>query len=214
MVISIQDLCNNCKIASSFISPNPNINIPDNDGIILLKEGGIETDGDILGGSFKDKNNNTYWGYYSLEDYRFYKELKSIAELIVEQKTYLIYSRYTYYQLVKEVFREEYFSYTYKDGTPVTRTKLTNEELNKLKNHNDFLFRYNQEKALEELFTIPWYKETCTIEYPYKLYICGNDDTSYSKFFSTKKDMYKFFNSIKNNKLTYKFFKKQMIFTN
>ena len=79
MVISIQDLCNNCKIASSFISPNPNINIPDNNEIILLEEGGIETDGDILGGSFKDKNNNTYWGYYSLEDYRFYKELKSIA---------------------------------------------------------------------------------------------------------------------------------------
>ena len=44
MVISIQDLCNNCKIASSFISPNPNINIPDNDEIILLGEGGIETD--------------------------------------------------------------------------------------------------------------------------------------------------------------------------
>ena len=30
MVISIQDLCNNCKIASSFISPDSNINIPDN----------------------------------------------------------------------------------------------------------------------------------------------------------------------------------------
>lgn len=210
MIISIQDLCNNCKISPSFISPNSN----NDNGITLLKEGGIETDGDILGGSFKDRNNNTYWGYYSLEDYRFYKELKSIAELIAEQKTYLIYSRYTYYQLVKEVFGKEYFSYKYKDGTLTTRTKLTNEELNKLKNHNDFLFRYNQEKALEELFTIPWYKETCTIEYPYKLYICGNDDTSYSKFFSTKKDMYKFFNSIKNNKLTCKFFNKQMVSTN
>lgn len=214
MVISIQDLCNNCKIVSSFISPDSNINIPDDNGIILLKEGGIETDGDILGGSFKDKNNNTYWGYYSLEDYRFYNELKSIAELIAEQKTYLTYSRYTYHQLVKEIFEEEHFSYARKDGAFVTRTKLTNEELRKLRKHNDFLFRYNQERALEELITIPWYKETCTIEYPYKLYICGNDDTSYSKLFCTKEDMYKFFNSIKNNKLTCKFFNKQMVSTN
>lgn len=209
MIISIQDLCNNCKISPNFISSNSN-----DDGITLLKEGGIETDGDILGGSFKDKNNNTYWGYYSLEDYRFYKELKSIAELIAEQKTYLIYSRYTYHQLVNEVFEKEYFSYTYKDGTFTTRTKLTREELNKLRKHNDFLFRYNQERALEELITIPWYREICTIEYPYKLYICGNDDTSYSRLFCTKKDMYKFFNSIKNNKLTCKFFNKQMVSTN
>ena len=209
MVISIQDLCNNCKISPSFISSNSN-----DDGITLLEEGGIETDGDILGGSFKDKNNNTYWGYYSLEDYRFYRELKSIAELIAEQKTYLIYSRYTYHQLVNEVFGKEYFSHTYKDGTFTTRTKLTREELNELRKHNDFLFRYNQERALEELITIPWYKETCTIEYPYKLYICGNDDTSYSRLFCTKEDMYKFFNNIKNNKLTCKFFNEQMVSTN
>lgn len=214
MIISIQDLCIKCEIPFTFISPNSNINIQDDDGIILLEEGGIETENNILGGSFKDKNNNTYWGYYSLKNYCFYHNLKSISELIVKQKTYLTYSKYSYPTLVKEVFGEDYFSYVNKYGTSVTRTRLTNEELNKLKHYNDIVFRCNQEKVFEELFTMPWYKETCTIEYPYKLYICGNDDASYSKFFSTKKDMYEFFNSIKDKKLTLDFLNKEMIFTN
>ena len=61
---------------------------------------------------------------------------------------------------------------------------------------------------------MPWYKEVCTIEYPYKLYICGNDDTSYSKFFRTKEEMYKYFNSIKNRPLTYENTFDYMVFTN
>lgn len=28
-----------------------------------------------------------------------------------------------------------------------------------------------------------WYKESATYEYPFRLYLCGNDDTSYSRFF-------------------------------
>ena len=214
MIISIQDLCNRCKINPNFISPSLYINKEDNSGLILLEEGGIETEGDILGGSFEDETTNTYWGYYSLTNYCFYHELKSISELIAKQKTNLIYSRYSYPKLVKEVFGEEYFSYISNNGTLVTRTRLTDEELNKLKEYNDFLFIYNQEKALEELFTMPWYKEMCTIEYPYKLYICGNDDTSYSKFFKTQKEMYEYFNSIKDRPLTYENTFNYMIFTN
>ena len=167
------------------------------DWVIPLDEGAIETYGDNLGGSFE--GDGKFWGVYEMEDYTHNPSLPTNEILWAKQKASVIYDYGTYYKSSLKIFGNndenklrEYFLCESPNGTLCSRHRLTYQELMMVKEDMDCWFEIRQNEAIDKARKYPWFNECPTVEHPYKLYIFGTDDTSYSKFFETKEEMYSF----------------------
>jgi hypothetical protein len=79
-------------------------------------------------------------------------------------------------------FKGGYAFYSIQDYTGYADL-CTIEQMNQ--KEDDF---YAKHDPKDERKGYNWYKETTTVEFPVRLYMCGNDDCSYSKYFKTFKE--------------------------
>ena len=128
MLISVEEGINTLDLSPLMQNPLPDLNQPDSNGRIILQEGYIQTDGDILAGSFYNPSNNTYWGYYKITDDRYYIGLKSDELTKQESRDFVEFSIPSFSD---NVFLD-IFNKTRKELTEIspdfTRNKLTMEE--------------------------------------------------------------------------------------
>ena len=221
MLISVEEGINTLDLSLLMQNPLPDLNQPDSNGRIILQEGYIQTDGDILAGSFYNPSNNTYWGYYKITDDRYYIGLKSDELTKQESRDFVEFSIPSFSD---NVFLD-IFNKTRKDLTEIspdfTRNKLTMEEYHQLheyafsnKRYSKVVKKHENSKSKILNSYLSQMRGFTTIEYPFKLYICGNDDTSFSLTFENLDFLNNFLNTISENPVKYKTFDTQMIFTN
>lgn len=144
---------------------------------MIEESGAVQvTDEYVLSPSFSSKDGKTFWGEYHLF---FYKEnLETREELWIQQLKYemnlpldldwdleRLESHYTKLWMKQQLYQESEDVYPDRKEPKITLIM-----------------------PLDEMYSYGWFRNSPTKEKPYKLYICGNDDTSFSKFFGDKDD--------------------------
>lgn len=151
--------------------------------------------------------------FCSITDYNHkYPRLKSIAEIKEHQKTYEKYSSYNWpHDYVESILGKDW-NICYIGEKKLSRSDLTNLELDLLiskANEENLIFYKRKINSDKE----DWSLETVSKEFPVSLYMCGNDDCSYTKLFRSFKEAENYLRelSILNN---FDIIYKDFVFTN
>jgi hypothetical protein len=173
--------------------------------IFLVAAGLIEFDKEVsyeLAGPFitnKDTSDEKHWATYRITDHTQEDNIRSAEQIDAHQRTWFKYSWYTYRYtnettVVEHVLGKDW-DICYVGENKCSRGQLTHQEYLKIE---AFLGREKAkllyEQALEEMNrpSCRWANATAHIELPIKLYVCGNDDSSYTKLFATREDALNF----------------------
>lgn len=193
--------------------------------VIIYIEGGMlefdKKESYALAGPFitgKGTENERHWAAYYISDHSRLGTLKSVKEENLAQKRYYKYSAYTYgWRVVEEVLGKDWFlCYVGEDPTKLcSRSTLTYQELLKVRNALGIQKCTElYEERLKSIEEDRWSDVTPHIELPIKLYLAGNDDSSFTRLFATVEDAVRFVNDVSKNLATSSFLHEEMIFTN
>jgi len=156
--------------------------------------------------------------FFKITDFNFqYPALSSVNGIKESEKTQAEYSSYSWPYLFCEKVLGENWHKCNIGGTVCKRSTLTVCELKKIikyatENDNNAIEFYFKKldtvlKNLTLHLTIP------SKEFPVSLYMCGTDDTSYSKLFESAEEALAFISGIEKEN-NFDFVHKHMIFTN
>lgn len=173
--------------------------------IFFLEAGFIEFDKEVsceLAGPYiteKGTANEKHWAMFRLTDHTKEHKLPSADQIDAHQRTYIKYSAYTYgYGNCTKVFGKGW-DISYVGDSRCSRGAITHQEYLQLES---FLGAEKTKElydiGLEDL-DIPvdrWVNTTPHIELPIKLFVAGNDDTSFTKLFATREEAYNFLESM------------------
>lgn len=182
---------------------------------IVLSHGMLEFDTEedyCLAGPFKTKDGKS-WAMYRLTDHTREKELLSKEQIEIQQKTYKKYSAYTY-RNIEKILGENWWSVTY-DGNICRRSNLTYREYLLIEKE---LGKDEMNRLYQTAINLPneekWHTTTPHIEMPIKLYIAGNDDSSYIKLFETTEEGEEYLKKLASKPVTSEQIQSDMYFTN
>lgn len=167
-----------------------------------------------LAGPFKTKDGRS-WAMYRLTDHTREHKLPSREQIEANQRTYEKYNAYTYgWNKVTNILGKDWHLVTLRGG-PCGRASLTHQEYLRVEKelgkeemdrlYQDALISSNDEK---------WYTTTPHIEMPVKLYIAGNDDSSYTRLFETVEEGEKYLKELADVPTTSEQITSDMYFTN
>lgn len=120
--------------------------------------------------------------FFRLTDHTNVPDLPTLEEIEKKMLDYKKFSRFSWpYDFPDKILGKDWNIVTL-HGQVCSRSTLTQEELNQLvHNANSEQFKYWLDKTQEKF---DWDKTTPSKEFPIKLYLCGNDDDSWTKLFT------------------------------
>lgn len=197
---------------SKIINKTININVPDEYDIIVLDEGVIQVQNENVLEKTFITDDGLFWAAYKIKDFSFKHNLMTKNELWEYQKKSALYDQANYPEkILKKLFPDEnYFKIEFR-GQKCTR-RLRHNEYQRIKGEmgkDKFLKLIDLIEEREK--KTPWFDSSPTVETPYELYIYDVNDNTYVKFFSSKKDMFSYFNKISRKPLSSDFFKNIMV---
>ena len=158
------------------------------------------SDNVVLSGFMKwDDDDACGWGGPYIGNFVCFKitdnrknRLQKIEEVNKQQRDFYIYGTWSWpHGILKKYFDAElltdcgnYFK-CYVDDQLCSRSKLSEEELTHLLDESLLHEYYHYKAAVANIETTlekdPWYKEQPTKEYPFKIYMFGTDDCSFTR---------------------------------
>lgn len=170
---------------------------------------------DNWGGPYPDN-----FVYCCAKDYSYTHDyLKTIEQLKLQHE---VYEKYSTFNLVRESLKtyfpdivNYYFILVADDEnkTQCSRTTMTHLELSHYLNSatkEELAFR---EEKIKKGMKEKWENQECSVENPISLYLGGNDDCSYSRYYATKEEALNDVKVIENN-MSWGYIHKNFIFTN
>ena len=189
-LISYEEYGNNSEYLNKILNP---------------KHGGLFPPKIIASGmiDWKDENDAAGWGgpwdnrYVAcrIMDHSLSPPLPTVKMVNAEESAYHKYSMHNVDRpTLKKVFGNEpnfkdwYFEQVGSDGSVCSRSELTGEELDALRDKGGYDAWWDRLMNMQKNNKQCWWKERPTKEYPIVVKLFGNDDCSYTRVFKTVED--------------------------
>lgn len=153
---------------------------------------------DYWNSPFRTDDDQT-WVVVKISDWSKDLSCKSEQELIAKVYSYEKYSKYNYNN---EYTKDIDFTVYSNEGKPCSRGSLTYEEYKHILSIEHSMHKFMRENDLNK--KMKWRIDECLkstphIEKPFKLYVVGVDDSSYTMVYETKDQLYSIVNNWKSN---------------
>lgn len=139
-----------------------------------------------------------YWSAVTISDWSRDLDIKSMSEIVAHAITYHKYSKYHFkFAYINDID----FNVISSDGTQCNRSRLTHEELTNLLNKEsivDSFYREEKTRLATEQSIVEWVNTTPSIEMPYKLYVVGIDDSSFTQVYKSMSEITEIITKWKN----------------